>query len=721
MGPRPRRRASGTAADGLSGTARAPAWRDHPPDTLVIPEAEPDAASPTGSAAVAALVLALDDPGARDPSAAGAKAAALAAARARGFPVLPGFVVTATAAHLVADPGGDLPAAFDPLLRRAWDRLSRGGSCPLVVRSSSTVEDSELSSMAGRFTSVLDVSGWHAFRSALARVVASAHLGDGSSAPMAVLVQRQLDARRGGVLFVVDPVSGRTDRMVIAVVDGRPDALVSGRATGRRVVTTRSGRQVDGERALSLRHRIGLARLGRHASRAFGGPQDIEWAHDRDGHLWLLQSRPVTAVAAPSSGPVLGQGPLAETFPDALAPLERDLWLEPLRTAVVAALRVAGTAGRALERSPVVTAVHGHVVGDLTLLGVAPRKRSLWGLLDPRPGARRLRAAWRMGGLRSTLPQDAARTVRDVDAALATVPHPSGLPDQALLDLLLAWQEPLVVLHTREILAGFLLGTTAPATSAAAVALRRLAAGRAAGLSDAALRARHPVVLALSPPAVGPARPLPAGAAPAPPPQRAAAPLEVAREALRLRVRLVQELQARAAWELAGRLGAAGIARGGVRWLRLDELRAAVEAGAVPHDLPARTAEAGGTLPAAFRLATDGRVVPVEPPGRQGARGGTGASGGFASGRVHSDGGVPEPGSILVVRTLDPALAPLLPGLAGLVAETGSALSHLAILAREHGIPAVVGLAGAVERFPHGTVVTVDGTTGQVRAREEVR
>jgi pyruvate,water dikinase len=73
---------------------------------------------------------------------------------------------------------------------------------------------------------------------------------------------------------------------------------------------------------------------------------------------------------------------------------------------------------------------------------------------------------------------------------------------------------------------------------------------------------------------------------------------------------------------------------------------------------------------------------------------------------------------VLVVTTLDPALAPFLDGLAGVVAETGNALSHLAILARELGVPCVVGCAGAVERFPAGTPVALDGTTGEVTVLE---
>ena len=71
-------------------------------------------------------------------------------------------------------------------------------------------------------------------------------------------------------------------------------------------------------------------------------------------------------------------------------------------------------------------------------------------------------------------------------------------------------------------------------------------------------------------------------------------------------------------------------------------------------------------------------------------------------------------GAVLVVPLLDPSLARLLPRLGGLVAESGSALSHLAILARESGVPTVVGVPDARRRFPEGSVVTVDGTVGSV-------
>jgi phosphohistidine swiveling domain-containing protein len=78
----------------------------------------------------------------------------------------------------------------------------------------------------------------------------------------------------------------------------------------------------------------------------------------------------------------------------------------------------------------------------------------------------------------------------------------------------------------------------------------------------------------------------------------------------------------------------------------------------------------------------------------------------------------PPAGAVLVVTHLDPRLATVVPRLSGLVAETGSPLSHLAILAREHGVPTVVGHAGATERYRTGQVVEVDGTVGSVRVVE---
>lgn len=73
------------------------------------------------------------------------------------------------------------------------------------------------------------------------------------------------------------------------------------------------------------------------------------------------------------------------------------------------------------------------------------------------------------------------------------------------------------------------------------------------------------------------------------------------------------------------------------------------------------------------------------------------------------------PGDVLVTRVAGPALAQILPRVAGVVAERGGSTSHLASLARERGIPMVLGVHEATTRIPDGVQVAVDGVAGVVR------
>lgn len=702
----------------------------------------PSAASP---AAPPPLVVDLGDDAATAVNVAGAKATNLALAAKAGLPVLDGVVLTEQLCDAIASAGAarELNGKVAAALASAWERVGSGQS-RVVVRSSSRAEDGARSSLAGQFTSVLDVRTYADFVAAVGDVVRSADviaLDDAMAyrAPMAVLVQPQLDAVAGGVMFGVDPVSGRADRLVVAAVDGGPDRLVSGLESGTTHVLTHRGRLVSvedgtGGRRLPGPLRRRLARLAADVAYTFRGPQDVEWAVDAAGSLWLLQSRPVTATAVPptkASTRVLGPGPVAETFPDPLSPLEQDLWLAPLTAGLTEALALAGLASRRrLYATPPLVAVEGRAAVDLDMLGARPRRRSLWSRLDPVPPARRLRAAWRTGRLRAALPALGADVVARTDAELASVPAATMLSLRQLVAVLDGSHQALVSLHGYEILTG-LLATNASSTSgeaAAGRALHVLMEGRAAGQTDAEIVAADPVVLSLVPPAVRPSTRLPA-TSPTGVQFRANSRRSTAhssdlgdpgdlgevREALRVRVRWLHELTAVVAWELGTRLHAAGAlpAAGAVRWLRLDELRATASGAAPPADLEARRQQpAAVPLPAAFRLGADGRVLPVEA--ERGGDRGQGAGGGRAAGTVYAGDDVPPAGAVLVVRTLDPTLATVLPHLGGIVAETGSVLSHLAILAREFGVPTVVGLQGAVERFPAGTELVIDGTTGEV-------
>ncbi|MDX3510158.1 PEP/pyruvate-binding domain-containing protein [Streptomyces caniscabiei] len=762
----------------------------------------------------------------------GSKAAHLARAVRAGLPVLPGFVIP----YDPRDAGDERREPGDPRdLSRAWAELSRNGSRSLVVRSSSPQEDTEKSSLAGRFDSVLDVRGWAEFRAAVRAVLDSARQPDGDSAPMAVLVQPMLRARVGGVLFGADPVAGRTDRMLVSVVRGGPDTLVSGERPGTSHWLSRWGRLLrtesseagssgassvgegsagagsagagsagagsagagsagegssvvqssgaGGSQAAGAPRAAGggalltgaearrLARLARRAARVFGGPQDIEFAVDEDGRLWLLQSRPITAMGPrpPRGARLLGPGPVAETLPGQLEPLEEDLWVAPMDRGLACALDLGGSASpRRLRSAPVVTAVGGRAAVDLRLLGAVPPRHPALAWLNPVPGARRLGAAWRVGRLSSTLPGLATDLVADVDRRLVETPSTGELPTVELISTLRWTRSVLVSLHAQEALAGALLPEAHVTAAGTALATLTESRYRDRSLSDHQVVAAEPVVLALTAPSLWGELRLPppepvhhngasATAATTTTATSAAtttthtaakatstlhtftlhtstlhtSPLRTTplspgalppREALRLRIRWVQELQVRLVREAARRLlvrGVLGEARR-VGLLRWKEFVTALETGGLPGDFEERLPRAvSAPLPDRFRLAEGGVVVAERAAGPSGAgagAGGRGVSGGRGFGTVWDGVGTGPPEAVLVVRTLDPALAPLLPHLTGLVAQTGSPLSHLAVLAREFGVPTVVGVDDAVRRFPPGTRVTVDGGCGDVRA-----
>ncbi len=689
----------------------------------------------------------LDEPGAADARLSGAKAANLAVARQNGLPTYDGFVITAPhAAALVGalSTAGDVSVLAEgsiPLdsveqaaVRSAWALISHEGAVPLAVRSSSVIEDSADSSMAGRFLTVLDVEGWEAFVAATAEVVASAAAvadqPDGQ-APMAVLVQPMGDARIGGVLFGVDPLSGGGSDYLVSFVEGAPEQIVSGAVDGTQLRLGRRGAiRTPGENStIGSRDRKALAGLAGSAARIFGGPQDIEWLIDDAGTLRLLQSRPITASAQPvRGGHILGSGPVAETFPDPLSRLERDLWEEPLDAGIREALRISGAVSNRALGERFVVDVGGRVAVDLEALGVVTPPLSWWRRLDPLPPARRLRAAWRIGRLRVALPGIAHDLVTEVDDDLRSLDALDQLGDMQLLTVLDNARRTLAGLHAHEVMSGFFLDPATTTTTGASVALATVARARLDGMDDGEIIASHPLALALFAPRIGGEYKLPV-TDPVTNAQRetrsdsgeTSDPMAVARESLRLRVRWVQELSAQVSVELGSRLHRRSQIDSplDVRHLDLSSLRAAVETPASRVVLAAEPPEVP-PLPARFRLATDGSVVPVidAPGGAGGGDGPLGVSGGRVVGIVTHD-PLAAKAKVLVVRSLDPALAGAIASVAGLISETGSPLSHLAILAREYGVPAVAAMPGATAALHDGDVVLLDGTAGTVEIVSE--
>ncbi|MGE0508887.1 MAG: PEP/pyruvate-binding domain-containing protein [Acidimicrobiia bacterium] len=679
------------------------------------------------------MVVRLDDRRALDPALVGAKAANLARGAVAGLRVVPGEVLTTAAPvtfGVASDPDSVvLGDGVREVLDEIWARVTEDGRRPLAVRSSSTVEDLGESSMAGRFTSVIGVGDRDEFVTAVHTVLSSAGraaLADGvAPRPMAVLVQPVVRPVCGGVMFGVDPISGDRRRIVVEVSRQGPEAIVGGAVSGAMATLNRRGGIVEAdEQATSLLSRPLRRRLARLASKTavhFEQPQDVEWAIDDDGSLWLLQTRPVTAVgAAPRvTGPLLGAGPFGETFPLPLRPLERDLWLTPVDDAVRDVLATLGLAANARRRAaPVVTSVDGWVVCDLGLMGLTER-RGGWHSLAPLPAFRHVRAAWRVGALRGALPVVARRLGQRTESELSTIGPLGEHDDVQLIALLRRGRAVLVSLHAHQMLSAILLPDEAgPSLAASATLLLRR--GRANGLDDAAIIARDPITLGLVPPRIG-GLPMPKVVDPGPNVDAAVAreiDQLVTRDALRLWCRLVQELTARVAAELERRLvGTSRLPGACIAHLTLSELEAVVVEGReLPAGLTDRAAAPDAApVPHAFHLGEGGEVVPLQRTDR-GRLGGRGAGGGRAVGVVlhDPDGEIPQ-GAILVVGSLDPRLAPVIGRLGGLVAETGSVLSHLAILAREQHVATVVGVPDARHRFPPGSELAIDGSTGEVR------
>ncbi|MDR6506074.1 PEP/pyruvate-binding domain-containing protein [Arthrobacter oryzae] len=171
-------------------------------------------------------------------------------------------------------------------------------------------------------------------------------------------------------------------------------------------------------------------------------------------------------------------------------------------------------------------------------------------------------------------------------------------------------------------------------------------------------------------------------------------------------------------------------AAGDAFFLDFDELRVGLRGA----DLKAIVAGRRGTYDVELRrrriprlLLSDGTDVEaavlaknaaLAPPDEADRLAGTPASAGTATGKVRvvmdPVGARLEPGEILVAPSTDPGWTPLFMTAGALVMEMGGVISHGAVVAREYGIPAVVGVPDATARLRDGQTVTVDGAAGTV-------
>ena len=248
-------------------------------------------------------------------------------------PVDPSALADLAAGARSAILAAPIPADIAAAVEQAYRGL--GHDVPVAVRSSATAEDLPFASFAGQQDTYLNVVGVAPVLEAVRKCWASlwtdratayrASLGiDPAGVGLAVVVQRMVEAETAGVMFTANPLTGRRGHAVIDASPGLGEAVVSGAVNpDHYVVDALTGRVLErkpGDKKVAVRAVPGggtrtieapdaaageclddaqataLARLGRQAEQYFGAPQDIEWAIDGSGTLWLTQSRPITTL-----------------------------------------------------------------------------------------------------------------------------------------------------------------------------------------------------------------------------------------------------------------------------------------------------------------------------------------------------------------------------------------------------------------------------------------
>ncbi len=798
-----------------------------------------------------------------DLAAVGGKGASLARLAQKGLPVPPGFVVPAAALeqHLRhnglwerAKAGVNLSAELrdaplPPTIAGALREGSARLGALLAVRSSGLEEDGGQHSHAGQFHSEIGVAPGDGLERALRLCWASAfaprvaaYRGHRAGLPrMAVVVQTLVRPRAAGVLFTINPANGSWREMTVEAAWGLGEAVVGGRVVPDFYRVRRPRRTPRPVQRVLARVRLGveeqvtgsqdrwwvagpdgateaplpasrlgrpcldeptllrLCRLGLRAESLLGGPQDVEWALDEGGTLFLLQSRPVTAAGAVArAGPVVWTRRfVGERWTEPATPLGWSEMRELLHSFIAypeTSRRLLGgeEPTRLVRNAPYINAtVFRHLAFKAP--GAAP-PRFMLELLPPAETAawlRRRAAPPDLAVYRSILDETfaerrwrrfrwnpltnwrawqafAARLDAEIGAMGPVADRRTARQRVATCRLLArdyikihicsllfanifyeassAWLEGRVAASDAALLLQPPADTATARTNAALWELGRGRLDLEPFLADFGHRAssswelfsprwreRPALALELAQSAAQAEDPRPAAAQrhaavalrlatlPAP----TAALVRLTRRYLQLREdqrfqfdRLLWAWKQALLW-LEADLGLA------LRFLEKDELEAVLD-GSLSHDAAAGligprqaafAAEerrwAAGDEPPTFLL---GEAADAEaPPGHR--LSGQGISAGVVTGparilRDLGDAARLRPGDILIARATDPGWTPLFHVAGGLVMELGGMLSHGAVVAREYGLPAIVGVPDVTRRVEDGRMVTVDGSRG---------
>lgn len=309
-----------------------------------------------------------------DTAKVGNKAANLSQLHQWGYPVPEGWVLL---------PGDDLDVLIQ-YLEPSSDR-------PLIVRSSARGEDTETSTAAGQYVSILDVTSKLQLQQALLDCLASYQQPRAvryrtdhqiPDAGMAVLIQHQLTGVFSGVAFSRDPLAG--EGVAIEALPGNATRVVSGKVTPEQyqVLVTNFDLEAspdwhlpaDLELSITSTNGTGdvpkkliqqVAYLVRKIEANYHGiPQDVEWTYDGQ-NLWVLQSRPITTLL-----PIWTRKIAAEVIPGTIHPLTWSI-NRPLTCGVWGEIFTIVLADKAnnLDFTETATLHNAHAYFNATLLG----------------------------------------------------------------------------------------------------------------------------------------------------------------------------------------------------------------------------------------------------------------------------------------------------------------------------------------------------------------
>ncbi len=223
----------------------------------------------------------------------------------QGMQVPNGFVILSTA----YDAYGSFDSVEEMLMESIYEAFDKLNSEHVAVRSSSTVEDLPGMSFAGQYSSYLNVTKndlkerikacWDSLDNDRATDYRARHnIEEGYS--HAVVVQKMVRSQVSGIAFTANPISGVRDELVLNTAFGLGEAIVSGGVTpDQYIVEKHTGEILDAtltEGSMDEEKLKKLVEVCAKVENYFGKPQDIEFAFDKSGDLFLLQSREITTL-----------------------------------------------------------------------------------------------------------------------------------------------------------------------------------------------------------------------------------------------------------------------------------------------------------------------------------------------------------------------------------------------------------------------------------------